>query len=65
MVVQKSAQLQFGTESHGSNTCDIQTIIDELISPGENATFSVEASSIIIESNGSFCHYITHCGNGK
>lgn len=60
-----SVTVVFGTQPPSSgNTCDIQTntTSQKLLSPGEIATFSVEASSITRESNESYCHDVSHCG---
>ena len=59
-----SVTVQFGTEPISGGSCDIQanSTREKLLSPGNNATFSVEAGSVIRASDERYCYHISPCG---
>ena len=57
------AIVMFGTQPVSSGSCDIQanTTSEELISAGNNATFTVETGSIARASDEEYCYDISYC----
>ena len=57
-------EVSFGTEPVGGGSCDIQAkSSNESLSPGDTATFSVDADSVFQESGERYCYLVTLCGN--
>ena len=55
--------VSFGTESDGGGSCDIQAKSStESLSPGDTATFSVDADSVSRESGDQYCYLVSLCG---
>ena len=60
--------VHFGIQPVGGGSCDIQanTISKQLLSPGDNATFSVEAGTVTRASDERYCYNVDLCGeNGE
>ena len=57
--------VSFGTEPAKSDgCCYVQAIATEhSLSPGDTATFSVDADSVSRESGERYCYLVTLCGN--
>jgi hypothetical protein len=57
------AIVMFGTQPISGGSCDIQanTTSEELLSAGNNATFSVDTGSIARASDERYCYHINYC----
>ena len=56
--------VSFGTEPTDGGSCYVQeNSTKQSLSPGDTATFSVDADSVSRESGEKYCYLVTLCGN--